>query len=57
MTLLTIFNNPTKTKTNLLINEIFGTWSDPRFLKILIPQPNPKLSLHGGVEPKPKVIP
>jgi hypothetical protein len=34
MTLLTVCNNPTGTKTNLLLDEITRTWSNPRFLKI-----------------------
>jgi hypothetical protein len=57
MTILTVFNDLIKIRTNLLIDEIIGTWSDPRFLKFLIPQLDLKLSLHGGIEPKPKVIP
>jgi hypothetical protein len=57
MTFLIIFNNPTRTKTNLLIEEITETWSDPRILNFLIPQSNPKPSFHGGAKLKLEVIP
>jgi hypothetical protein len=48
MTLLTVCDNPTGTETNGLVDEITRTWSNPRFLKFLIPQLDPEPSLRGG---------
>jgi hypothetical protein len=48
MTLLTVWNNPTGTETNLLVDEITRTWSNPRSLKFLIPQLDPEPSLPCG---------
>jgi hypothetical protein len=57
MIFLTVFNNQSRTRISLLIDEIIKTLSNPRFLKFLIPQPDLEPSLHGGAKLKPKVLP